>query len=393
MNSTAESHLQDLPQPVTDTRFYYMDNLRALAMLIGVLFHAGLAHSVFMHKIWLSANAEQSFVVDLFSWFLHLFRMPLFFVIAGFFAALIVQKRGMAGLLKNRALRILLPFVIFFPLCLWAVIAGLTHALGDVQNKSPLLLMIANTPPGTPPPPLSTMHLWFLYNLIFFYVLTWILGQFEWQKVRNFFTGLSPLAFITLCPLVLVPALISVDFPMPAPDKILPQLWSFGFFGIFFILGYWWYSTENYIEKFQPYWKVLLVMSVLVCGVFYVLVPKEILLEPAPLALWKKLALSLCEAYVGVWMTLVCLVLGKSWLNTRSTTMRWIADSSYWIYIIHVPLLFAVQYQLMDKNWNLLTKFVVASGVTLLVGFVSYLVLVRWTPIGWMLNGRKTKSA
>lgn len=92
---------------------------------------------------------------------------------------------------------------------------------------------------------------------------------------------------------------------------------------------------------------------------------------------------------MAVWMTLVCLVLGKRFLNTPSRSMRFMADSSYWIYIIHVPLLFALQYQLMDQEWNWLSKFVVSLGLTLIIGVASYVLLVRWTPIGWMLNGKK----
>ena len=69
--------------------------------------------------------------------------------------------------------------------------------------------------------------------------------------------------------------------------------------------------------------------------------------------------------------------------------MRFFSDSSYWIYIIHLPLLFAVQYQLMDQDWSLLAKYTASVGITLAIGAVSYIALVRWTPIGWMLNGRK----
>ena len=50
--------------------------------------------------------------VDACIWFLHLFRMPLFFVVAGFFAAMLVARRGIGGLFRNRVRRIALPFVI-----------------------------------------------------------------------------------------------------------------------------------------------------------------------------------------------------------------------------------------------------------------------------------------
>jgi glucan biosynthesis protein C len=389
MNSTVESRLQELP--VLNTRLHYMDNLRALAMLGGVFFHGALAYSPMLHSLWPAADAQQSPVVDLIVWFTHLFRMPLFFLIAGFFVAYLVQKRGMAGMLKNRALRILLPLIIFLPLCMWAVIAPLLSAVASVQAKSPVMEMIvtAMANPGTPPPPPTTMHLWFLYNLVFFCVFTWVLRYVNWQWLRAYFNRITPAFFLAIFPLLLVPALLSVAAPLPAPDSFLPQLWSFGFLGLFFALGCWIFSVENFIERFKSYGFKLLIMSVGLYVIFYWLIPKHFILGPSSLVFWKKLVISLCEAYISVWMSLACLVWGKTYLNIHNRFMRFISDSSYWIYIIHMPLIFALQYPMMDKDWSWLVKFSVTITVTLAVGVLSYLLLVRWTPIGWMLNGRR----
>ena len=43
------------------------------------------------------------FGFDILFGFIHSFRMPVFFVMAGFFAALLVDKRGLRGTLRNRA--------------------------------------------------------------------------------------------------------------------------------------------------------------------------------------------------------------------------------------------------------------------------------------------------
>ncbi len=389
MNSTAESRLQDLP--VLNARLHYMDNLRALAMLGGVFFHAALAYSPMLHNLWPSADTQQAPLVDLIAWFTHLFRMPLFFIIAGFFVAYLVQKRGMAGMLKNRALRILLPLIIFLPLCIWAVIGPLLSAVASVQAKSPVMEMIvtAMANPGTPPPPPTTMHLWFLYNLVFFCVFTWVLHYVNWQWLRTYFNRVTPVFFLAIFPLLLVPALLSVAAPLPAPDSFLPQLWSFGFFGLFFALGYWVFSLENFIDRFKAYGFTLLIMSVGLYVIFYWLIPKHISIAPSSLVFWKKLAVSLCEAYIAVWMSLACLVWGKIYLNCHNRFMRFMSDSSYWIYIVHMPLIFAVQYPIMDKDWSWLVKYSATITATLAMGVLSYLLLVRWTPIGWMLNGRR----
>lgn len=392
MSSTESSLAYELTNANAVVRFHYLDNLRALAMIGGVFFHAALAYSPLLHNLWLTADSQQSSVVDIVVWFSHLFRMPLFFLIAGFFVAYLVTKRGMKGMLLNRAKRILLPFVIFLPLCLWAIIASLMSAVATVENKSPVLQMVAHAianPGSLPPPPFSSMHLWFLYSLILFCLLTWVLSYINWSRLSNLFASIKVGYVLVLFPLLLLPGLFLVTSPTPAPDQALPQFWSFGFFGLFFVLGYWMFGVDNFIARFQPYGVVLFIASIVVYAIYYTFLPKDISFPPKQPELYLRIILKLCEAYIAVWMTLVCLVAGKRYLNSHNRVMRFFSDSSYWIYIIHVPLLFIIQYQLLDMDWSLLAKYSVSVGVTLFIGMLSYVLFVRWTPIGWMLNGRK----
>ena len=110
--------------PPSPGRFYYLDNLRAFAMLAGLLFHAALAYSPMAQGFWLSADPQQHPLFDVFAWASHLFRMPLFFFIAGFFAALLWQKAGGLGFMQNRLLRVALPLLLFLPVLLCVFPAG-----------------------------------------------------------------------------------------------------------------------------------------------------------------------------------------------------------------------------------------------------------------------------
>ncbi|MEM8817803.1 MAG: glucan biosynthesis protein, partial [Pseudomonadota bacterium] len=58
---------------------------------------------------------------------------------------------------------------------------------------------------------------------------------------------------------------------------------------------------------------------------------------------------------------------------------------------VHLPLVFWLQFLQLDVEWGLRTEYAVASLGTLAIGFASYAVLVRPTPIGWLLNGRKPR--
>ncbi len=380
MNSTAES------------RLYYFDNLRAFAMIAGVFFHAALAYSPMSNGIWLTADREQSAVMDWVFWFTHLFRMPLFFVIAGFFVAYLVINRGMGNMLWNRCKRIVFPFIIFWPLCMWAVVTPMLSAATNVEHKSALLGMIAYgmaNPGAFPAPPPTTMHLWFLYNLIFFCLFTWILSYVNFGWLKNKISQLHPIALLIIFPLLLTPALTQVPAPFPAPESFLPQLWSFGFFGLLFAAGYLIYQQQNLLDKFNNYALILFIGSIASYAFYFSLLPDAFSFMPAQDSFAKKLLLAFLEAIIACWMTIACLVAGKKYLNIRNRFLRFLSDSSYWIYIVHLPIIFAVQYQLMDAEFSLAIKYSLSVGITLAIAIISYLILVRWTPIGWLLNGRK----
>ncbi len=374
-----------------ESRLHYFDNLRALAMMAGVIFHASLAYSLKLHGLWLTGDRQQSEWFDIFAWFFHIFRMPLFFIIAGFFVALLINKRGMKGMLWNRTKRVLFPFLIFFPIVAVAILADIIHVLSFVQHKSPVLELIAQAmaTPGTPPPPPSTMHLWFLYNLMMFCVVAWALSYLSWEWVTHLYQKMKALFLLCFFPALLIPALFFGGAPYLAPDSFFPQLWSFGFFGLFFGLGIFIFSQKNSIDELNPYWVILLLMSILFYVVFYRTLPTVFSFPAAEIAFSLKLFQVTLEAYIAVWMSVVCLVIGKKYLNVHNRYMRFFSESSYWIYLIHFPLIVSVQYRLMDKDWSLLAKFGATLAITFGVGALSYVLLVRWTPIGWLLNGRK----
>ncbi|MEO6364801.1 MAG: acyltransferase family protein [Luteimonas sp.] len=373
-------------------RFHYLDNLRALAMLSGVLFHAALAYSPLMHPFYPVADRAQSATLDVVIWFLHLFRMPLFFLVAGFFAAMLLRRRGLGGLFVNRLKRIALPLVIFCPLVIAAMSHATLHAAASVQHPSPVLVMIEKfsqmaNPPELPP---GTAHLWFLYYLLFFYVLVWVVKSLELGKIGTFVRNVHPVSQLGLLPLLLVPALASVTAPLPAPESLFPQFWAFGFYGPFFAFGYMVFGHEAMIERFQRFAPWLLVASLAMYGAFLYLFKQHVPAAEDPSA---GVLIAAIEAYISVWMTCVCLVAGRSLLNRSNRLLRYLSDSSYWVYIAHLPVLFFVQYRLMDLELWWGAKFAISIAATLALCLLSYHVLVRRSAIGKLLGVRHPSAA
>ncbi len=384
------------------TRYHYMDNLRAAAMLFGVFFHAALAYVPGMQEFWLSASSDNSVLIDVVAWFSHLFRMPLFFLIAGFFGAYLIGKRGIGGYLKNRGLRILLPLVIFLPLTWVAMFGPVMWAMENVENPSPMLGVIAwmtANPEMAPPQPFSSVHLWFLLNLVYFCLVYAVIARFG-DKLEGLADRLlTPRVIVFALPLLMVPALTTQVQPHPAPEQLEPKLWSLGYYGVFFLLGSFYFRRQDLLEKLRPYVPVMLVSSVIMYAALYSFLPAPMSFQEGIAVFMagaelspREVGLSTLEAYISLHMTLVCLVAGKRFMDRASKPVRYIADSSYWIYLMHLPTVVFIQYLLLDTNWNLWVEFLVSSVGTIVIGLITYAALIRWTPIGWMLNGRKRKS-
>ena len=91
------------------TRRTDLDALRSFAMLLGVALHAAMS---FVPFPWPVRDTERSDALLLFIGAVHGFRMPLFFLLSGYFTMLVYRRRGLASLLEQRFTRILLPLVV-----------------------------------------------------------------------------------------------------------------------------------------------------------------------------------------------------------------------------------------------------------------------------------------
>ena len=80
-------------------------------MLLGIGLHASLA---FFPAPWWVQDQTASFdgLYDEFLWAVHGFRMPVFFLLSGFFTALLWRRRGLRSLIDHRLRRVALPLVI-----------------------------------------------------------------------------------------------------------------------------------------------------------------------------------------------------------------------------------------------------------------------------------------
>src|SRR5690554_1391339 len=324
-----------MPGSLPQGRLHYMDHLRALAMLAGVFFHAALAYSPLMSGFWPAADRQNSPWVDVVAWGLHLVRMPLFFLVAGFFAAWLVAQRGQGGMFRQRLRRIALPLVVALPLVLWAMTASTYWAATTVQHPPALLVMVRAFLQMPDPPPVmpTTSHLWFLYYLLLFTVLHWTARTLDLGRIGQWIAQRSPLRVLVGMPLLLVLPLASVSAPHPAPESLLPQFWVVAFYGAFFALGTLLHGQPEWLQRMRPHVPWLLVAAI---GL-YALFLWRLAIEPPgpanPTASWPMAALQACLA---TWLTMLCLFAGQRLLGRPSPAMMYLSQGAYWTYLLHL---------------------------------------------------------
>lgn len=78
-------------------------------MLLGIALHAALAYAGIG---WLVSDDRTSPTLQLLVAAIHGFRMPLFFLLSGFFTAMLWKRLGLRGMMNQRGKRVLLPLVL-----------------------------------------------------------------------------------------------------------------------------------------------------------------------------------------------------------------------------------------------------------------------------------------
>ncbi|MYD88101.1 MAG: acyltransferase family protein, partial [Acidobacteria bacterium] len=71
--------------------------------------------------------------------------------------------------------------------------------------------------------------------------------------------------------------------------------------------------------------------------------------------------------------------------------VRYLSDASYWLYLTHLPLVIAAQMLLVTWPINIHLKFVLISATIVAGLLVVYQVGVRYTVIGTVMNGSRTR--
>jgi glucan biosynthesis protein C len=402
-------------------------------MLMGVLLHSGVMYMPMPYGADVSgvlADATDpyrdisgySVAVQRIVITIHIFRMPAFMLLAGFFGSMLIQKRGDASFWRNRCRRIVIPMTLFW-LVLWpmdrfgwqfggamlqdagAATPGWDHFVATFHGE--LLPFRGDVAP-------HTMHLWFIYYLIYFYAITYFLqralsmlapGALAAAQRSLTQLGASPAAWLVM------PVLIGVTYAVLSSNGVTHFLVSFDFlpnlltalpYYLFFLCGWICYHHRGVIDfAARMFWPLMPVsLALLVANIYFgeqawiaqveqmnsadaSAQPTAELVHLTTLATW----LQSCSVW---FISLTLIGMCHRWITRPSPKLTFLVGASYWLYLVHRPM--CTMFAAMLQRWQMpgLLKFAIGCAAVTTVCLVTYQFFVRRTVIGVLLNGRRS---
>lgn len=355
----------------TDGRIHFLDAARAILMFLGVPYHVAMVYRT--GNDWEFATSdEHSVLLSYVAEFIHIFRMPLFFMVAGYFAMMMLGRKDPGRWFGGRVFKLGVPLLaaglVLNPISLM------------VQDDSAMLLAFVGDH--------WLAHLWFLPTLIYMCAVLalmqvtplqrWFERSVSWLVERPV---LGTLAFLAIAGSV---SGLGSMLGSRVPDTFIlssTMLSALGF------LPYLLFGAAMRMNR-----QLLVVMSHSSFTAFAVtLVPLAFAMSTS----WGGGAMNIARVFA---ITMVCfgfartlLTVCRLLLDHPSKRIRNIADASFTVYLVHFPLL-NVFYKLIEPaNLPVLLEFALLVGSVAVVSYLVHRLVARSDTLMFLFNGAPLK--
>ncbi|HEX3040946.1 MAG TPA: acyltransferase family protein [Solirubrobacterales bacterium] len=365
-------------------RRHHLDAIRVSAILLLIPYHAAR---------YVQKGDGDPRIVDAAVWFVHTWHMPLFFAISGFLAASALRRSTAALQVRARFRRLGLPLFVgmltVVPLANFFVIeaAALWPRKGAIPPERQLEL--ANVFNLTP------RHLWFISYLLIVSLLAiglWL----AIQRAPRLGAAINRSFAQVLKSWWAVPLLASISAAILATktgwvaggsesNSLIPTPTLFVYFGFFFGFGWLLSGQSNLIEELKRGAWLRLGAGVAIAAPAFLLFYNNTDFTgntgtPGTLADIGALRIyGLFAVGIVCWLTLFGIwgVLAR-YVVKESRVLRYLADASFWIYLVHIPFLVALQSTLSTTELAIPVRWGLAVSGTLALALGSY-ALIRET--------------
>ena len=242
-------------------------------------------------------------------------------------------------------------------------------------------------------------HLWFLWYLVWlvvaFALVVWVAARLglrlSWLSDRLVVT---PALYLWAVPLTMAAQYFMgveghfAEFGADTFTGLLPAPHVLAYYAIFFGFGAVYFGRSEGGARIGRGWQVTLPLALVVLLAGLVLTFPEDGGTAQGGAHWGSLFLQAAYAWM---MTLGLMGLFRAVLGAGNARVRYLSDASYWLYLMHLPLIIALQGVSFEWALPSVVKLGLLIAVTTGVLLVVYEWGVRYTPVGTLLNGRRRR--
>ena len=352
-------------------RRHDVDWLRTYALGLLIIYHCAISFQPWGILIGFIQNKQSLQWLWPIMSLVNVWRIPILFLVSGMGVRFAMERRDWKALLKDRSIRILIPFVFgYFAICPIFILFTIKHYGGKP---------IYAPNPG---------HLWFLGN-IFVYVLlllpllVYLRKRPENGLHRGLQTVFSWPAGLLLISIPLIAEAVFVNPPTFQTYAMTPHGFWYGM--VCFLLGFVLVSVGN------PFWKAaektrFIALAVAIALYLGRWLAYEFIAAPSAMIAFE----STC------WM-LAILGFGSRHLNKPSANLAFYSRAVFPVYILHMPVQFGLSYFLIPLSIPALLKFLMLVNGTLAISFLIYAFVIRrvnWLkPLFGMPTTRKPQRA
>lgn len=353
-------------------------------MFLGVVIHSAINYSSSYDMTWPLRAKETSnaffFLVD----FIHTFRMPVFFLIAGFFGAFLYFNKSPEQMLKNRFKRILIPFFVFLILLRPFLSFSFKYCVAIFEGERPVTFTEHFSSFGNYIP-YNLSHLWFLYYLFIISVLMYLFSKLTTRisvlSIDNFFERtfkIPAYRLLTLTSISFIILYLSDVKSFETSVSWIPDLGILTYFLAFYITGWLLYRKKELVNTLKHLDIIITAVGVIAfCLQFYYyehlnLVSVQIINS-----------IITCSLSIGI------IGLFLRFADVPNNHVTYFVNSSYWVYLIHFFISLLLSGLLNDLVISVYLKFLIVLFGTTTICFTSYHFFVRKTLIEVFLNGKK----
>lgn len=374
-------------------RQHYWDVMRAFLMLLGLPYHVAM---LYHPGGWIVEVTQESGALGMLAAFIHLFRMPAFFVVAGYFAALLLARRSPGAWLGSRAFRLGVPLVTSL-----FVLVPLLNILGELTARVPHDAIREWKYQTATSGGYWVRHLWFLIVLLYLSALmagavalwpgltNWRLGN-RWDAALARFTAPAVLAFACLIGLFEGGA-IELFYAAGLNSNVIQQILRVDeliTFTPYFMLGAFLQRSPRLLDAFGRPSPTLagLAVALSVIGILY---GEQV---------WPPLG-RFTGVIAAVILTQVCISIARASFDRPSRIVKRLVAGSFVIYLFHLPILVGLYVLAKAAGLGPAVGFTAILALTFALSWGVWLIVERVPGLNLLFNGmapvrvRKQKRA